>query len=106
MAPLRDYPERDCRGRRARCAERGGRGLTLTASRPARTRRKPRAARPVPRLRKLTALTALAALGAMAVAPVTALGQTIYQYREENGVLVFTDRPPVEGRAFEERSLP
>ena len=31
--------------------------------------------------------------------------QTLYQYRDENGVLVFTDRRPPDGQAFEEREL-
>jgi len=31
--------------------------------------------------------------------------QTLYQYRDENGVLVFTDRRPPDGQDFEERTL-
>jgi len=31
--------------------------------------------------------------------------QTLYQYRDENGVLVFTDRRPPDGQPFEEREL-
>jgi murein DD-endopeptidase MepM/ murein hydrolase activator NlpD len=45
----------------------------------------------------------LVAVGLVCVAPLGA--QTLYQYRDANGVLVFTDRMPPEGQAFEERAL-
>jgi len=48
-------------------------------------------------------LAGVAALGLDAAAPLGA--QTLYQYRDENGVLVFTDRRPPEGQDFEERKL-
>lgn len=48
-------------------------------------------------------LACAAALALDATAPLGA--QTLYQYRDENGVLVFTDRRPPEGQDFEERAL-
>lgn len=42
----------------------------------------------------------------LALALIGPLGaQTLYRYLDDNGVLVFTDRPPPDGQSFEERAL-
>ncbi|HEX6994067.1 MAG TPA: M23 family metallopeptidase [Gammaproteobacteria bacterium] len=49
---------------------------------------------------------ALVAIAVVAPGPGDGPGaQTLYRYRDENGVLVFTDRRPPDGQAFEERAL-
>src|SRR5690606_16232083 len=93
MASLRDHAERDRGSGRAGGARHGGCRLTLRSE-----RRMPRAAASTLSCRALLAAALL-----VCAAPVPA--QTIYQYRDENGVLVFTDRPPVEDRVFEARTL-
>jgi murein DD-endopeptidase MepM/ murein hydrolase activator NlpD len=48
----------------------------------------------------------MAALAVCALLVATAAAaQTVYQYRDENGVVVYTDRHPADGQTFEERSF-
>jgi murein DD-endopeptidase MepM/ murein hydrolase activator NlpD len=56
-------------------------------------------------LRRVAARLALVGAVALSGPALLDAQTTLYQYRDENGVLVFTDRMPADGQSFEERAL-